>query len=125
MTVWLASIDQLPPHAYEVLGLVVEQEMVGLNVARDWLARIADLLGGRTRAYDQPLRESLLACLNRLAARVQAADGHALIGVRIAMTPVPFKRMTLFQVCVYGTAIRFLPSAEPAGCPADPSASTR
>jgi uncharacterized protein YbjQ (UPF0145 family) len=125
MTIWLASIDQLPHHTYEVLGLVVEQEIAGLNVARDWLARIADLLGGRTRAYDQPLRESLLACLNRLAARVQAVDGHALIGVRIAMTPVPFKRMTLFQVCVYGTAIRFLSPAEPAARPAEPPALTR
>jgi len=114
MKIWTASVDHLPHVAYEVLGLLVEHEMAGLSLARDLVAKIRDVLGGRTRAYDAPITQSLVQCLERLETRVQAAGGHALIGVRVAMTPVTFKSMTLLQVCVYGTAIRILPGLKPA-----------
>lgn len=110
MHIPMTTIEHLPGQAYEALGFLVEQELLGLSVARDLLAKIKEFFGGRVHSYDEPIQKGLRRCLDRLAARAAQAGGHAIIGLRLAITPVPFKHMTMMQVCIYGTAIRFLPS---------------
>lgn len=108
MSLILTTTERVPGWRHQVLGLLIEQEIVGMNVARDVLAKIKDFFGGTVHSYDQPIKDGLSRCLARIRTRAEEAGGDALVSMQVSLTPVPFNKMTMVQVCIYGTAVRFV-----------------
>ncbi|MEW6542490.1 MAG: heavy metal-binding domain-containing protein [Nitrospirota bacterium] len=111
-SIWLLTTETIPGRHYEILGLLIEQEIIGLNVARDLFAQVKDFFGGRVGSYDAPIRAGMTDCFERLKQRAKEAGGDAVVGLRVSLMPVPFKKMTMLQICAYGTAVRLLDPME-------------
>lgn len=48
------------------LGIVTGEVIVGANIFRDLLAQVRDFVGGRSRSYEEALREARLQALGEL-----------------------------------------------------------
>lgn len=102
------STQSYPGREVESLGLVVEIHTVGLGTFRDYIARIMDILGGRVSTYDKPARKAMERVFDSLQDQAGTLGADAVIGVVVAVSPVPFKGMAMTQVLGFGTAVRFL-----------------
>ncbi|HEX7001676.1 MAG TPA: heavy metal-binding domain-containing protein [Trueperaceae bacterium] len=93
--------------AREYLGLVTGETILGANILRDFMAGIRDIIGGRSGAYEQSLRE---AKDNAIAEMVQAA--RALGADAILSVDLDYESISVGQgggmlmVTASGTAVR-------------------
>lgn len=62
-------------------GVVVGEAIIGANVFRDFFARVTDIVGGRSGAYEKSLMEAREIALRELEERASAAGGNAVVGV--------------------------------------------
>lgn len=62
-------------------GVVVGEAIIGANIFRDFFARVTDIVGGRSGAYEKSLAEARDIALGELAERARAAGGTAVVGV--------------------------------------------
>jgi uncharacterized protein YbjQ (UPF0145 family) len=62
-------------------GVVVGEAIIGANIFRDFFARVTDVIGGRSGAYERSLGEARDIALRELEERAQAAGGNAVVGV--------------------------------------------
>ena len=62
-------------------GVVVGEAIIGANIFRDFFARVTDVIGGRSGAYEKSLGEARDIALRELEERAQAAGGNAVVGV--------------------------------------------
>jgi uncharacterized protein YbjQ (UPF0145 family) len=98
-----ALIEGRPIEAY--LGLVAGEAVVGANAARDLLANIRDLVGGRSSSYERLLARARDAALDQLEAEAADLGADAVIGLDLdyqSMGP----QGHLMMVSVTGTAVR-------------------
>ncbi len=93
--------------AREYLGLVTGETILGANILRDFMAGIRDIIGGRSGAYEQSLRE---AKDNAIAEMVQAA--RALGADAILSVDLDYESISVGQgggmlmVTASGTAVK-------------------
>ena len=62
-------------------GIVVGEAIIGANIFRDMFARVTDVIGGRSGAYEKSLMEARQIALSELEARAAAMGGNAVVGV--------------------------------------------
>ena len=62
-------------------GIVVGEAIIGANIFRDMFARVTDVIGGRSGAYEKSLMEARQIALSELEARAAAEGGNAVVGV--------------------------------------------
>ena len=62
-------------------GVVVGEAIIGANIFRDFFARVTDVIGGRSGAYEKSLGEARDIALRELEERARAAGGNAVVGV--------------------------------------------
>ena len=55
--------------------------IIGANIFRDIFARVTDVIGGRSGAYEKSLMEARDIALRELEDRARAAGGNAVVGV--------------------------------------------
>ena len=65
----------------EYLGIVTGEAIMGANVFRDFVAGIRDLVGGRSKAYENSLREAREEALREMATEARARGADAIVGV--------------------------------------------
>jgi uncharacterized protein YbjQ (UPF0145 family) len=63
------------------LGLVSGEAILGANVFRDFFAGIRDIVGGRSGAYEQALREAKEIALREMQDEARRLGANAVIGV--------------------------------------------
>lgn len=83
-------------------GIVVGEAIMGANVVRDLFASIADIVGGRSGAYETKLQDARETALNELQARAVALGADAVVGVDLDYEVVGD---TLLMVSASGTAV--------------------
>jgi uncharacterized protein YbjQ (UPF0145 family) len=74
-----SSIEGHP--AREYLGIVTGEVIVGANIFKDLFAGVRDIVGGRSGAYENSLRDARETALRELEGEAKSRGANAVIGV--------------------------------------------
>ena len=67
----------------EYLGVVTGEAIMGANVFRDFVAGIRDLVGGRSKAYENSLRSAREDALREMSREAASRGADAVVGVAL------------------------------------------
>ncbi|MBE9635351.1 heavy metal-binding domain-containing protein [Salipiger mangrovisoli] len=87
-------------------GVVVGEAIMGANVVRDLFARVTDVIGGRSGAYEAKLQDARDVAMRELKDRAVALGANAVVGVDLDYEVVGD---SMLMVSVSGTAVVITP----------------
>jgi uncharacterized protein YbjQ (UPF0145 family) len=91
--------------AREYLGVVAGEAIIGANLFRDLFASVRDIVGGRSGAYEEVLRDARETALKELAKEAERLGANAVIGIDIDYETVGAQG-SMLMVTAAGTAVR-------------------
>ena len=94
------SVEGRPVAGY--LGIVTGEAILGANVFRDLFARVRDVVGGRSAAYEASLAEARETALRELEERAAKVGADAVIGIDLDYEVIN----NMLMVSASGTAVR-------------------
>ena len=100
----LVSIDRIPGHEVEYLGLVKGTVVQTKNVGRDFMAGMKTLVGGEIVGYTEMLTEARQIATKRMVDEAEELGADAIVGVRYGSSQV---MQGAAEVIAYGTAVVF------------------
>jgi uncharacterized protein YbjQ (UPF0145 family) len=83
-------------------GLVTGETIIGANIFRDFLAGIRDIVGGRSGAYEQVLREAKETAIKEMSDQAGRLGGNAVVGVDLDYETIG---NSMLMVSASGTAV--------------------
>ncbi|MEI7024333.1 heavy metal-binding domain-containing protein [Paenibacillus sp. y28] len=83
-------------------GIVNGEAIMGANIVRDLFASITDIVGGRSGAYEQKLKEAREIAIEEMSNQARRLGGNAVVGVDIDYEVI---RDGMLMVAVSGTAV--------------------
>ena len=87
-------------------GIVTGEAILGTNIFRDLFAGIRDLVGGRSGAYEQVLREARETAIKELQDEAAKLGANAVIGVDIDYENISTGSSgSMLMVSASGTAV--------------------
>ena len=86
------------------MGIVSGETIIGANLFRDILASIRDIVGGRSGAYEEVLREAKQTALDEMAAQARALGANAVVGIDLDYETVG-SNGGMLMVTASGTAV--------------------
>jgi uncharacterized protein YbjQ (UPF0145 family) len=89
----------------EHLGIVAGEAIVGANLFRDLFAAVRDIVGGRSGAYEEVMRDARETALKELAAEAERLGANAVVGISFDYETVG-GGSSILMVAVTGTAVR-------------------
>ena len=63
------------------VGLVNGEAIIGANIFKDFFASVRDVVGGRSGAYEQGLREAKSIAITEMIDQAQRLGANAIVGV--------------------------------------------
>ena len=84
-------------------ALVTGEEIIGANIFRDLLASMRDIVGCRSRAYEEALEKARHAATEEMISRAIALNANAVIGVDLDYEV--FGEGGMMLVSMSGTAV--------------------
>ncbi len=87
------------------LGIVTGEVIVGANIFSDLFASVRDIVGGRSGAYENALRDARTQALAELQAEARDLGADAVIGVDLDYE-VLGKTGSMMMVSASGTAVK-------------------
>lgn len=94
------TIEGRPVAAY--LGVVAGETILGANIFKDVFARVRDVVGGRSGAYEASLKEARETALREMGERAAALGADAVVGVDLDYEVIN----NMLMVTASGTAVR-------------------
>jgi uncharacterized protein YbjQ (UPF0145 family) len=91
------------------LGVVFGDAVLGVNVFKDLLGGLRDMIGGRSGTYERELGAARDAALQALMAQAQSLGADAVVGIDIDYE-VLGSNNGMLMVSASGTAVRLRPS---------------
>lgn len=88
----------------QYLGIVTGETILGANIFRDFLAGITDIVGGRSAAYENALREARESAIREMEEDARRRGANAVIGVDLDYETVG-QNGGMLMVTASGTAI--------------------
>lgn len=88
----------------EYKGIVTGETIIGANLFRDLFASIRDIVGGRSGAYEEVLREARQTALNEMAEQARLLGANAVVGVDLDYEVVG-QGGSMLMVSATGTAV--------------------
>lgn len=85
------------------IGLVTGETIIGANIVRDFMASITDIIGGRSTAYEESLKEAKRIALEEMIAEATAQGANAILSVDIDFETVG--QGSMLMVSLSGTAV--------------------
>ncbi|MGY2752792.1 uncharacterized protein YbjQ (UPF0145 family) [Thermostichus sp. MS-CIW-21] len=99
----LTTTDVLQGREVErYLGIVTAEVVYGTNVLRDFLAALRNIIGGRTRTYEEVLENAQKKVLEELEQRAKRLGANGILGVSIHTN----MSATMILVTAAGTAVK-------------------
>ena len=92
-------------HVQEYLGIVMGEAIVGANVVKDFFAGVRDIVGGRSKSYEDALRGARQEALREMAKRAQDLGADAVLSVDLDYEVVG-RGGSMLMVTSAGTAVR-------------------
>ena len=86
------------------LGIVTGETIIGANIFRDFFAGIRDIVGGRSGAYEEVLKEARETALKELEEKAMQAGANAIVGVDLDYETIG---NSMLMVTASGTAVRY------------------
>ncbi len=86
------------------MGIVTGETIIGANLFRDIFASVRDVVGGRSGAYEEVLREAKDTALREMAEKARMIGADAIIGIDLDYETI---RQGMLMVSASGTAIKF------------------
>jgi len=86
------------------IGLVNGEAIIGANLVKDFFAGISDVVGGRSGAYEQGLREAKSIALKDMMDQAQRLGANAIIGVDLDFQTIGTNG-SMLMVSANGTAV--------------------
>ena len=90
-------------HVDHYLGLVSGETIIGANIFKDFFASITDIVGGRSSAYEQVLREAKATAIAEMELQARQLGATAIIGIDLDYETI---RDGMLMVTVSGTAVK-------------------
>ena len=90
----------------ESLGIVSAECVLGINVFRDFLGGIRDVVGGRSGTHQKALQEAKQSCLRELAQEATALGADAVVGVDLDYSEISGGGKGMVFLVASGTAVR-------------------
>ena len=97
------TIEGRPVSQY--LGVVTGEVIVGANIFKDLSAGIRDIVGGRSGAYENSLRDARQTALKELSDEARALGADGVIGIDLDYE-VLGKEGSMLMVTASGTAVK-------------------
>ena len=89
----------------EYLGVVTGEAILGANIVRDLFAGVRDIVGGRSGAYEEELRNAREIALQEMEAEASARGADAILGIDLDYETVGGQG-SMLMVSASGTAVR-------------------
>jgi len=86
------------------IGLVTGETIIGANIFKDLFAGIRDIVGGRSSAYEQVLKEAKDTAVNEMQQYAAALGANAIVGVDLDYETVGTGG-SMLMVTASGTAV--------------------
>ncbi|CCH53909.1 protein of unknown function DUF74 [Fibrisoma limi BUZ 3] len=86
------------------IGLVNGEAIIGANLVKDFFAGIRDVVGGRSGAYEQGLREAKSIAIKEMIDQAQRLGANGIIGVDLDYQTIGGNG-TMLMVSCNGTAV--------------------
>jgi uncharacterized protein YbjQ (UPF0145 family) len=100
----LSTTSTLEGHPVEIyLGIVSGETIIGANILKDFFASITDIVGGRSSAYEQVLREAKATAMAEMELHARHLGANAIIGIDLDYETI---REGMLMVTVCGTAVK-------------------
>jgi uncharacterized protein YbjQ (UPF0145 family) len=87
----------------EYLGVVTGEAILGANIVRDLFAGVRDIVGGRSGAYEEELRNAREIALQEMEAEASARGADAIVGTDLDYETVG--QGSMLMVTASGTAV--------------------
>ncbi len=89
--------------------LVATEAVVGTNMFRDYFAKVRDVIGGRSGAFQSALADARIAIIEEIQAQAESEGCNAIIGVDIDYGEISGGGKTMLMVAIQGTAVYIEP----------------
>ncbi len=87
----------------EYLGIVTGETIIGANLFRDIFASVRDVVGGRSGAYEEVLREAKDIALREMGEKAESLNADAVVGIDLDYETI---RNGMLMVSASGTAVK-------------------
>ncbi|MEW6467292.1 MAG: YbjQ family protein [Bacteroidota bacterium] len=87
----------------EYKGLVSGETIIGANIIKDFFAGIRDIVGGRSGAYEEVLKEAKDQAINEMKEKARQLGANAIIGIDLDYETVG--QGSMLMVVASGTAV--------------------
>lgn len=85
--------------------LVASEAVMGTNIFRDFFAKVRDVVGGRSGAFQDALADAREMILREISEQAEAAGCNAVIGIDLDYGEISGGEKTMLMVAVQGTAV--------------------
>ncbi|WP_027302943.1 heavy metal-binding domain-containing protein [Rudanella lutea] len=86
------------------IGLVNGEAIIGANLVKDFFAGISDIVGGRSGAYEQGLREAKSIAIKDMMDQAHRLGANAIVGVDLDYQTIGGNG-SMLMVSANGTAV--------------------
>jgi uncharacterized protein YbjQ (UPF0145 family) len=90
--------------------LVAAEAVMGTNIFRDFFAKVRDVVGGRSGAFQGALADARVLVLKEMQEQAEAAGCNAVIGVDLDYGEISGGDKTMLMVAAQGTAVFIEPA---------------
>lgn len=87
----------------EYSGIIVGESIIATNIFRDIMASVRDVVGGRSKAYEEKMNEAREIAIKEMMEKAAALGADAVVGVDIDYETVGNNMM---MVSASGTAVK-------------------
>ncbi len=89
-------------------GVVTGEAILGANIFKDFFAGIRDIVGGRSGAYEQSLREAKDTAMKEMIAEANKLGANAVIGIDLDYETISVSGgSSMLMVAASGTAVTY------------------
>lgn len=96
------------------LDIVSAEHVMGVNIFRDVMASVRNIVGGRSKTMQNAMREAKQAAIDDLRSATFSLGGNAVIATRIEYNEFSSGSNGLLMLAAYGTAVLLEGPQEPA-----------
>ena len=89
----------------KAIGVVAAECAFGMNLFKDIFAAFTDLLGGRSKSYQNTLKDARNTCLKELREDCYKLGGNAVVGVSLDYSEISGDGKAMLFLVASGTAV--------------------
>ena len=102
----LSTTSTLEGRQIQYLGIVTGEAILGANIFRDFFAKITDVVGGRSGAYEGELRKAKDIAMGEMSDQAKQMGANAVIGIDLDYETIQMgSGGGMLMVSVSGTAV--------------------